>query len=86
MLFPWYDVADLVPALDRDHPPVGTMQDPWLHIDQGWFFMALEDDGEVIVAERRRPSWPRAAERVSAFRRRASALAWAGGYERVLDL
>jgi hypothetical protein len=49
MLVPWYDVADLKPALDCDHPPVGTMQEPWLHIDQGWFFMALEDDGEVIV-------------------------------------
>jgi hypothetical protein len=41
MLFPWYDVADLKGPLDRDHPPVGTMQEPWLHIDQDWCFMPL---------------------------------------------
>jgi hypothetical protein len=39
MLFPWYDVTDLKPALDRDQPPDGTMQEPWFHIDQGWFFL-----------------------------------------------
>src|SRR5690242_4316754 len=49
MLFPWYDVAGDEPGLGRDHPPIGPMAAPWLHIHQGWYFSAIEDQGEVIV-------------------------------------
>ena len=83
ILFPWYDVADLEPALDRDHPPVGTMQEPWFHIDQGWFYMALEDDGEVIVQNGDDIGHVTDRFRVPAADFRS---AWAAGYERILDL
>lgn len=49
MVFPWYHVEDLSPPLDRDHPPVGAPGDPWLHADQGWFYLAVEEEGEVVV-------------------------------------
>lgn len=83
VLFPWGCVEDSEPPLDPAHAPVGTMREPWVHIDQGWYFMALEDDGEVIVER-----GDDVSHVTGRFRVRAAAFqsAWAAGYERTRDV
>jgi hypothetical protein len=83
VLFLWGCVEDARPPLDSTHAPVGTMREPWVHLDQGWYFMALEDDGEVIVEVGDDISNVTGRFRVPAA---AFHAAWALGYDRTLDV
>lgn len=82
MLFPWWDLEDTEPVLDRNHPPVGTPFEPYVHVDQGWWFMAVDDDGVVVVM-----SGEDLAASTVRFRVPAPVFvaAWAAGFERLLE-